>query len=338
MLQWVGFGPEDAMRRRDFIAGLAGSAAALPLVARAQQSARQVLVWMGRANDVEGLRQAAAFRDGLQALGWIEGRNIRTDYRWVTGDIDRARLAKEVIGQKPDLIVAETTVAVAELLRERSPIPIVFVNVSDPVGSGFVASLAKPGGTVTGFMSNEPTLGSKWPELLKEIAPSVKRVGLLFNPTTAPYAAPFLQMAQRSAASLELEMKAAPFLDDIELDRAIAAYGSEPGGGLIVLPENTTNIRSALIVALTARHRVPTIYAFRYQATAGGLISYGVDIADLFGNAAIYAHRILTGDKPADLPVQAPTKFTLVVNLKTAKALDLEVPTSMLLRATEIIE
>ena len=328
------------MKRRKFIALLGSVTAAWPVAARAQQfgRVRQIVIWMGRGNDAEGLRQATAFREGLQALGWADGRNIRADYRWVTGDIDRAQLAKEVIEQKPDLIVAETTVAVAALARERSPIPIIFVNVSDPVGSGFVTSLAKPGGTITGFMSNEPTLGGKWPELLKEIAPEVKRVGLLFNPNTTPYADPFLRSAQAAAASFGIELKAARFHDDAELERTIAALGSEPGGGLIVLPETTTNIRSGFIIAAAARHRVPTIYAYRYQATAGGLISYGVDIADLFKDAAAYTDRILKGEKPAELPVQAPTKFALVVNLKTAKALGLTVPTSTLLRANEVIE
>ncbi|MBI3760042.1 MAG: ABC transporter substrate-binding protein [Deltaproteobacteria bacterium] len=328
------------MKRRKFIALIGGVAAAWAVAARAQQSGRvrQIAVWMARANDAEGLRHAAAFREALQALGWIDGRNIRTDYRWVTGDIDRRRLAKEVVEQKPDLIVAESTVAVAVLSRERSPIPIIFVNVSDPVGSGFVASLAKPGGTITGFMSNEPTLGGKWPELLKEIAPAVKRVGLLFNPDTAPYAEPFLHSAQAAAASFGIDLKAARFHEDTEIERAIAALGSGPGGGLIVLPETTTNIRSGFIIGLAARHRVPAIYAFRYQAAAGGLISYGVDVADLFRDAASYADRILRGEKPGDLPAQAPTKFTLVVNLKTAKALGLTVPTSTLLRANEVIE
>jgi len=187
-------------------------------------------------------------------------------------------------------------------------------------------------------MSNEPTLGGKWSELLKEIAPEVKRVGLLFNPNTAPYADPFLRSAEAAAASFGMELKAACFSDDAELERVIAALGSEPGGGLIVLPETTTNIRSGFIIEAAARHRVPTIYAFRYQATAGGLISYGVDNADLFKDAAAYADRILRGKQPADLPVQAPAKFTLVVNLKGAKALGLTVSTSTLLRANEVIE
>jgi putative ABC transport system substrate-binding protein len=198
--------------------------------------------------------------------------------------------------------------------------------------------LAKPGGTITGFMSNEPTLGGKWPELLKEIAPQVRRVGLLFNPDTAPYAEAFLRSAQAAAALLGIDLRASPCNDDAEMERAIASLGSEPGGGLIVLPENTTNTRSGFIIGLAARHRVPAIYAYRYQANAGGLISYGVDIADLFRDAASYADRILRGEKPADLPVQAPTKFTLVVNLKTAAALGLTVPTPTLLRATDVIE
>ena len=327
------------MRRREFIATL-GGAAAWPIAARAQQPGRmpQITIWMGRAEDAEGHRHATAFREGLRALGWIGGRNIRTDYLWVTGDIDRGRLAKEVVERKPDLVVAETTVAVAALAQERSPIPIIFVNVSDPIGGGFVTSLAKPGGTITGFMSNEPTLGGKWPELLKEIAPEVKRIGLLFNPDTAPYADPFLRSAEATAATFGIELKAARFHDDAELEHAIAAFGSEPGGGLIVLPENTTNTRSGFIIEATARHRVPTIYAYRYQAIAGGLISYGVDLADLFRDATSYVDRILKGEKPADLAVQAPTKFTLVVNLKTANGLGLTVPTSTLLRANEVIE
>jgi ABC-type uncharacterized transport system substrate-binding protein len=328
------------MRRRNFIALLGGAAVAWPLATRAQQTERmrQITVWMGRANDAEGERHAAAFREALQALGWHDGRNVRAHYHWVTGDIDRVRLAKEVAEQKPDLIVAETTVAVAALARESRTIPIIFVNVSDPIGSGFVASLARPGGSITGFTSNEPTLGGKWPELLKEIAPAVVRVGFMFNPETAPYAEPFLRAADASARTFGMELAAARIHNDADIGRAIAALGSTPGGGLIVLPETTTNIRSELIIALAARHRVPAIYAFRYQATSGGLISYGVDVADSFRAAASYADRILRGEKPADLPVQAPTKFVLVTNLKTATALGLTVPTSILLRADEVIE
>src|SRR5262249_54171774 len=217
-------------------------------------------------------------------------------------------------------------------------IPMIFVNVSDPVGSGFVTSLAHPGGNITGFMSNEPTLGGKWPELLKEIAPAVTRAGFLFNPDTAPYAEPFLRHAENAARSLGIEVAAARVRNDADIEQAIAGIGSNPGGGLIVLPESTTNARFEVIIALAARYRVPAIYAFRYQAFAGGLISYGVDIADLFRGAAAYVNRIFQGEKPPDLPVQAPTRFRLVVNLNTAKALGLEVPASLLAIADEVIE
>src|SRR5262245_52254402 len=282
---------------------------------------------------------AAAFRQRLQALGWTDGSNIRTNYRWVTGDIDRIRaLAKEVVEQKPDLIVAETTPAVAALSRESRTIPIVFVNVSDPIGSGFVASLARPGGAITGFTSNEPTLGGKWPQLLKEIAPAVARVGFMFNPDTGTYAEAFMRRAEASARSLGMELVASRVHNDVEIERAMAALGRDPGGGLIVLPDATTNSLSELTIALAARHRVPTLYAYPFQAAGGGLISYGVDVADSFRGAASYADRILRGEKPADLPVQAPVKFTLVVNLKTAKALGLDVPWILQQRADEVIE
>ena len=328
------------MKRREFITLLGGATASWALAARAQQGGRQqqITVWMGRANDTEGLRLAAAFREGLRALGWSNGRNVRIDYRWVTGDIDRMNLAKEVVEQNPDVMVVETTPAVAALSRATSTIPIVFINVSDPIGSGFVASLAHPGGAITGFMSNEPTLGAKWPELLKEIAPAVERVGFLFNPDTATYAEPFLRQAEAAAVSLGMRLSASRFHNDFEIEQAIAEIGNAPGGGLIVLPEPITNIRSEVIIGLAAKYRVPTIYAWRFQVFSGGLISYGVDLADSFRAAASYVDRILKGEKPAGLPVQAPTKFSLVVNLQTAKALGLTVPTSILLRATEVIE
>ena len=296
------------MRPRAFIT-LLGGAATWPLAARAQQPVRmrEIAIWMGRPNDAEGQRHAAAFREALQTFGWVVGRNIRTDYRWVTGDIDRTRMAKEIIEQQPDVIVVETTVGVEALARESRTIPMIFVNVSDPIGSGFVANLAHPGGNITGFMSNEPTLGGKWPELLKEIAPAVGRVGFLFNPDTAPYAEPFLRHAQGAAHLLGMEVAAARVRNDAEIEQAIAGIANNPGGGLIVLPESTTNARFEVIIAVAARHRVPAIYAYRYQAISGGLISYGVDIADLFRGAAAYVDRILRGEKPFDLPVQAPT-------------------------------
>jgi putative tryptophan/tyrosine transport system substrate-binding protein len=327
------------MRRRDFIA-VVGGASAWSLAARAQPPGRvpRITIWMGRVNDAEGERLAAAFRQGLQVLGWGEGGKIQSDYRWVTGEMDRAALARAIVGQQPDVIVVETTAGLAALSSENRTIPIVFVNVSDPAGGGFVATLARPGGTITGFTSNEPTLGSKWPELLKEIAPGVRKVGLLFNPDTAPYAEAFLRLAAPAARSIGLELTAIQARNDAEFKRAIAALGDQPGGGLIVLPEATTNARSSLIIELAARHRLPAIYAYRFQVLSGGLISYGVDLADSFRAAASYAVRIVTGEKPANLPVQAPTRFVLAVNYKTAQALNLTVPTSILLRADEVIE
>ena len=327
------------MKRREFITLLGGAAAAWPLAARAQQGdRRQITIWMGRPNDAEGLRLAVAFREAFQALGWINGRNVRIDYRWVTSDIDRLSLAKEVVEQQPDVIVAETTAAVAALSRVNSTIPIVFINVSDPIGGGFVGSLAQPGGVITGFISNEPSLGSKWPGLLKEIAPAIERLGFLFNPDTASYAEPFLRQAEAGAASLGLKLSASPIHNDPEIERTIITLTSAPGGGLIVLPEAFTNTHSARIIELTAQHRLPTIYTYRFQAAAGGLISYGIDLAESFRTAASYVHRIIRGEKPANLPVQAPTKFSLVINLKTAKALGLEVPPTLLARADEVIE
>ena len=329
------------MRRREFI-GFLGGAAAWPLAARAQQSGRvrKIGVWMGRADDAEGQRTIKAFREALEARGWTEGQNLRTDLRWVSGDDNRQASAQEMVAQQPDVMVAETTPGATTLSKASGAIPIVFVNVSDPVGNGLVASLAKPGGTITGFISNEPTLGSKWPELLREIAPDTKRIGFLFNPDTSPHAQAFLRTAEISAAAFGIELKASRFHDNTEIEQAVAALASEPNGGLIVLPEPTTNVFacSEFIIAAAARHRLPTIYAYRFQAVAGGLISYGVDLADSFMDAASYVDRILRGEKPAALPVQAPTKFTLVVNLKTATALGLTVPMSTLLRANEVIE
>ncbi len=327
------------IRRREFITLLGGAVATWPFAARAQQGdRRQITIWMGRSNDAEGLRLAAAFREAFQTLGWINGRNVRIDYRWVTSDIDRLNLAKEVVEQQPDVIVAETTAAVAALSRVNSTIPIVFVNVSDPIGGGFVGSLAHPGGIITGFISNEPTLGSKWPGLLKEIAPAVERLGFLFNPDTASYAEHFLRQAETAALSLGLKLSASPIHNDPEIERAITTLTSVPGGGLIVLPEAFTNTHSARIIELTAQHRLPAIYAYRVQAASGGLIAYGTDLADSFRAAASYAHRIIRGDKPANLPVQTPTKFSLVINLKTATALGLDVPSTLLARADEVIE
>ena len=328
------------MRRRQFITMLGGAAAIWPLTVGAQQPerVRRVVVWLARADDAEGQRHVTAFRQGLQALGWTDGDNIHTDYRWVIGDSDRRQtIAKEIVAQRPDVIVVESTVGVAALARESRTIPLVFVNVSDPIGSGFVASLARPGGTLTGFTANEPTLGSKWPELLKEIVPGVRRMALMFNPDTAPYATAFLQQAEPAARALGVELVTIRVHNDAEIAGAVTALGSEPESSLIVLPEATMNARSDLIIDLAARSRVPAIYAYRFQAIGGGLLAYGVDLADEFRGAASYVDRILRGATPADLPVQAPTKFLLVVNLKTAKALGLTVPPTLLIQADEVI-
>jgi putative tryptophan/tyrosine transport system substrate-binding protein len=320
------------MKRREFIT-LIGGAAAWPAAARAQQPerVREITVWMGRPNDAEGRRNAKAFREGLQAFGWTVGRNIRIDYHWVTRDIDRSHMANEIIEQRPDVIVVETTVGIGALSRESSTIPMIFVNAIPE--AGFVASLARPGGNVTGFLSNEPTLGSKWPELLKEIAPETARIGFLFNPDTAPYAEPFQRHAEETTRLLGMELTPSRFHNDVEMGHAIASIASNRGGGLIVLPEPTTNARSEMIISMAARNRLPALFAYRYEVINGGLISYGVDIADLFQSAAAYVDRIFRGEKPADLPVQAATKFRLVVNLNTAKALGLTVPAATLLRA-----
>jgi putative tryptophan/tyrosine transport system substrate-binding protein len=252
--------------------------------------------------------------------------------------MDRLSLAKDVVEQHPDVIVVETTPAVAALARVSGKIPIVFVNVSDPVGAGFVQSLAQPGGTITGFISNEPTIGGKWPEFLKETAPSVAQIGFMFNPDTATYAEPFLRQAEAAAARLGVKLAASPIHSDVEIERTIAELGSVQSGGLVVLPDPVTNTHSALIIKLAAQYRVPTIYAWQFQALGGGLMSYGTDIADSFRAAASYADRIIRGEAVTSLPVQAPTKFYLVINLKTANALGLSVPSTLLATADQVIE
>jgi putative ABC transport system substrate-binding protein len=247
-------------------------------------------------------------------------------------------MAKEIIEQQPDVIVVETTVGIEALSRESSTIPMIFVNATEAIERGLVGSLARPGGNVTGFMSIEPPLASKWPELLKEIAPETTRIGFLFNPDTAPYAAPFQRHAEEAARFHGMELTPSRFHNDVEMDDAIGKIASSPGGSLIVLPEPTTNARSAMIISIAARNRVPAVYTYRFQVINGGLVSYGVDIADLFQSAAGYVDRVLRGEKPANLPVQAATKYRLAVNLNTAKALGLTIPTTILSRADEVIE
>jgi ABC-type uncharacterized transport system substrate-binding protein len=331
------------MKRRDFITLLGGAAATWPVAARGQRGerVRRIGVQIGQAeSDQQGQAFVAAFRDELRKLGWIDGGNIRIDTRWATsGDAEaRQRFAKELIALQPDLILSHGTPTTATLLQQTRTIPIVFAAVSDPIGSGFVANFPRPGGNVTGFMNTEPTMAGKWIELLKEIAPRVVRVGLLFNPATAPYAENWLNPFKAAASSFGVQAIAAPVHDTPELESALAALAGEPSGGLIVMPDTFTTARRAEIAATAARHRLPAVYPFRYFAESGGLLSYGADLVHDFRRAATYADRILKGAKPSELPVQAPVKFELVINLKTAKALGIDVPAELLGRADEVIE
>jgi ABC-type uncharacterized transport system substrate-binding protein len=283
----------------------------------------------------------AAFKTALQAQGWIDGRNIQIDYRFAAADVDRMHaFAKELVALQPDLLMGQTTPVVAALKRETKTIPIVFVIVSDPVGSGFVESLPRPGGNITGFINIEASLSGKWIEMLREIVPGVTRAALLFNPQTAPYFAFYQQPFEAAARSNGVEPIAAPVRTAADIEGVFESLGGRPDAGLVLLPDifTTTKINLDLITSLGARTRVPTIYPYRYMVAAGGLISYGIDTVDLYRRAPVYVDRILKGVKPADLPVQLPTKFELAINLKTAKALGIDIPATLLGRADEVIE
>jgi ABC-type uncharacterized transport system substrate-binding protein len=329
------------IRRRQFIT-LLGNAAAWPLASHAQQPdrMRRVGALMGFAeNDREGQTLIAAFRGGLHNLGWAEGRNIRFDIRWATLDPESVqRYAKELVELQPDLILSHVTPTTVALLQQTRSIPIIFVWVSDPVGSGFVGSLARPGGNATGFTPIVGSLGGKWVELLKEIAPHAVRAVALFNPTMAPYAEYYLNPFRAAAAASAMEAIAAPVNNMSEVESVLAAQAREPNDGLIVMPDTFTIGHRANITTLAARYLVPGVYWSRDFAEVGGLISYGPDIVDEFRRAASYADRILKGEKPSELPVQAPVKFELVINLKTAKTLGLDVPWILQQRADEVIE
>ena len=331
----------DRLKRREFIT-LLGGAVAWPLAARAQAPERmkRIGVLMGvPANDAEYQAFLAAFREGLQELGWQEGRNVRFDYRWAVSDLELIkRSAKELIALQPDLIVSSGTPTTAVLKQQTSTVPIVFVNVVDPVGSGFVVSFPRPGGNVTGFILMEPTMAGKWLELLKEIAPRVNRVVLLFNPATAPYAEYYLNPFKAAAASLAVEAIVAPVRDTSELESVVATQAREPNSGLIVMPSSFMNVHRTEIISLAARDRLPAVYAFRFFAELGGLLSYGNDFLNNYRRAASYADRILKGAKPSELPVQAPVKLELVINLRAAKAIGFNVPPTLLARADEVIE
>ena len=330
------------MRRREFLT-LVGAAVAWPIAARAQQPerVRRIGVLMGYPeNDLEGTAFFAAFREGLDRLGWVEDRNTRFDTRWATADDAEARqrFAKELVALQPDLILSNNTPTTAALLQQTRAIPIVFATVSDPVGSGFVTSLARPGGNVTGFQTAVGSLAGKWLELLKEIAPSVSRVAFLFSRATASYAEAYLNPFKAAAASLAVEAIAAPVRDISELESVVAAQARAPSGGLIVMPDSFTDVHRAEITSLAARYSLPAVYPRRIFAELGGLLSYGVDQFDNYRRAASYVDRILKGERPSELPVQAPIKFELVINLKAAKALGLDVPVHLQQRADEVIE
>jgi putative tryptophan/tyrosine transport system substrate-binding protein len=328
------------IRRRELIVTL-GCAAAWPLAARAQQAGktRRIGVLMSFAlNDPEGLSRAAALENGLRKLGWIKGHNLRIEYRWAGNPEVLRTDAAELVGMAPDLILANSTPVMAALREQRRAVPIVFTQVTDPVGEGLVQNLAHPGGHFTGFTSFEFSIGTKWLETLKQVAPDVTRVALVFNPQTAPFADLFWRPIEAVARSFAVVPTQVGPLTFAELERIIDVFAREPNGGLIVLPDvSTINYRDG-VIGLAARHRLPAVFPERIFATSGGLLSYGSDVSDIFRRAAGYVDRILKGEKPADLPVQAPTKYELVINLKTAKALGLTVPPTLLARADEVIE
>jgi putative ABC transport system substrate-binding protein len=328
------------MKRRTFIAGL-GSAAAWPLAARAQQGerVRRIGVLMGGdENDPLAKTSVSAFIQALADSGWSDGRNVRMDLRWGGADINRIRaLAQELVGLQPDIIVRSATPPTAAVQRETRTIPIVFANVGDPVANGIVARLDRPSGNISGFGFNEPSLGGKWRELLSEIAPGLKGAAIMFNPDTAP-ASSFMPSFSTAARSLKVEPIIAPVHSDAEIETTITTLGREPGGGLVSLSGGLLFAHRAPIILAAARNNVPAVYSTSPFARDGGLLSYGADGVEIIRRAASYVDRILRGAKPSDLPVQLPVKYEMVLNLKTAKALGLAVPPSILLRADEVIE
>jgi putative tryptophan/tyrosine transport system substrate-binding protein len=331
------------MRRREFITLLGGGAAvAWPLAARAQQADRVRLIGVLMGGylpaDPEGQTYLGAFLNTLQGLGWTAGRNVRFEVRWMGDDAGRLKAyAAELVALAPEVIFCSTTPVVAEMSRLTRTIPIVFAQVADPVNVGFVTSMARPGGNITGFSLYEAAIGGKWLEILKEIAPRVSRVAVMLLPQIASYVA-MLRAAEAAAASLAIKVSEAGVHDAREIEHAITAFASDPEGGLIVCPSPITNGNHALIVELAARHHLPGVYPHRYYASSGGLVSYGHNLTDEYRRAASYVDRILKGEKPGDLPIQQPTKFELVINRTTAKALGLDIPTTLLATADEVIE
>ncbi len=331
------------MRRREFITLIGRAVAAWPLTARAQLSerTRRIGALIGTPeSDPESQARVAALREGFVQRGWSEGRNLRVDYRWAGTDPSRIRsFAAELVATAPEVIFAHSTPVTSGLLQATRSIPIVFASVSDPVGDGFVASFAQPGGNVTGFTNVEASMGGKWVEILKELAPAVTRMGFLFNPTTAPGGGSyFLRRFEAAAPSFQVQPIAMPVEDLADIERALASLGAGGNGGLVVNSDIFAARNRAAIIAAAARQRVPAIYPFILFVADGGLVAYGADGKDLFRRAAAYVDRILKGEKPADLPVQAPVKFELAVNLKAARVLGLNVPATLLATADEVIE
>jgi putative tryptophan/tyrosine transport system substrate-binding protein len=330
------------MRRREFIKLLGGAATTWPLTAHAQQPnrIRRLGVLMAVAESDDDVRKGIAiFRQRLQELGWRDGQNIRIDYRW--GDADPGRIqaeAKELVELHPDVLVGHSTPSAKGLLNQTHAIPIVFLTVTDPLGQHLVASLAHPGGNITGFSVFEFSLGTKWVETLKLIAPGIRRVTAIFNPNTAPYYGLYLQSIDAGVSSLGIEHIAVQVHSETDIEEAIHKIGNEPNNGLFVLPDSHNVVYRKRIIELAAQYRLPAIYYFRYFASDGGLISYGPDEMDLFQRTADYVDRILKGASPSDLPVQQPAKFELVINLKTARAIGIPIPVSLLARSDEVIE
>ena len=329
------------MKRREFITLLGGVAAAWPVAARAQQGERMRRIGVlaaGTESDPIVQARLALFRQELEKLGWIERQNVRIDYRFAHASAEQGQvLAKELVALRPDVILAHTTPMAAALQRESRAIPIVFVEVSDPINSGFVASLARPGGNLTGLLLYEEGITGKWLAMLKEIAPHLVRAALVAGPKTTPYNY-FLRTGQAAARSLEIELVPSPVESAADIERTIDLFARVPNGGIVVPPDTTAFIHRDLIIRLAALHHLPSVHSARWWVEGGALMSYGTDRVDAFRQVASFVDRILRGSNPGDLPVQTPTKYETVVNLKTAKALGLEVPSSLLVRADEVIE
>jgi putative ABC transport system substrate-binding protein len=327
------------IRRREFIVALGGAVATWPLASHAQQPdrVRRVGVLMGIAADLEGRARIAAFRQALQALSWTEGRNIQLIYRWSAGDPRQARgFAKELVDLRSDAILVNSTPAAAAVRDITRTTPVVFVQVSDPIAAGVVQSLARPGGNFTGFTNFEPSTAGKWLDLLKRVAPNTRRIGYLFNPSTAPLL--YVKSVEGAAPALSVHVFAAAVHGADEIEGAIEQIAREPDSGLVVLPDLFTATNRDSIIESAGRHRLPAVYPFRYFVASGGLMSYGTEVLDTYRQAASYIDHILHGEKPADLPVQAPAKFELVINLKTARAIGIEMPTTLSAIADEIIQ